>query len=121
MGGERKKINEHMILVVMCLVLTSLFTNTVSLTKEQEKDRITELPGQPQVNFSQFSGYVTVHKKHGRALFYWFTEAATGNPQHKPLVLWLNGGNYLHAMHIFRALVFNLVYKLDVYEFKTPY
>nr|GEV17209.1 serine carboxypeptidase 24 [Tanacetum cinerariifolium] len=92
MGGERKKITEHMILVVMYLVLTSLFTNTVSLTKEQEKDRITELPGQPQVNFSQFSGYVTVHKKHGRALFYWFTEAATGNPQHKPLVLWLNGG-----------------------------
>ncbi|KAK7304823.1 hypothetical protein VNO77_42712 [Canavalia gladiata] len=59
--------------------------------KEQEQDRISSLPGQPPVTFSQFSGYVTVNEQHGRALFYWFTEATT-SPQNKPLVLWLNGG-----------------------------
>ncbi|PWA53529.1 peptidase S10, serine carboxypeptidase, Alpha/Beta hydrolase fold protein [Artemisia annua] len=92
MGGQRRKISNDMSLLVMCLVLASIFTTTLSLTKEQENDRIIALPGQPKVTFSQFSGYVTVHKKHGRALFYWLTEAATHNPQDKPLVLWLNGG-----------------------------
>ncbi|KAI3715027.1 hypothetical protein L6452_21992 [Arctium lappa] len=92
MDGQRRKTSD-MCLVVICLLFTSIFTNTVSLlTKEQEKDRIKALPGQPEVAFSQFSGYVTVHKKHGRALFYWLTEAATHNPQENPLVLWLNGG-----------------------------
>ncbi|KAI3790384.1 hypothetical protein L2E82_03380 [Cichorium intybus] len=92
MGGQRRKITDQMCLVVMCVFFTSIFTDTASLTIEQEKDRITALPGQPEVAFSQFSGYVTVHKKHGRALFYWLTEAATHNPHQKPLVLWLNGG-----------------------------
>lgn len=62
-----------------------------AVPKQQELDRISSLPGQPPVPFSQFSGYVTVNEKHGRALFYWFTEAAT-LPEKKPLVLWLNGG-----------------------------
>nr|XP_043624047.1 serine carboxypeptidase 24 isoform X2 [Erigeron canadensis] len=91
------RAHHHMMminLVVMCLVLGSLFTktNTTSITQGQEKDRITALPGQPNVTFSQYSGYVTVHKRHGRALFYWLIEAASQNPQLKPLVLWLNGG-----------------------------
>ncbi|GFQ00197.1 serine carboxypeptidase-like 22 [Phtheirospermum japonicum] len=64
------------------------------MTKEQELDRITALPGQPCVKFSQFSGYVTVNQEHGRALFYWLTEAAN-NAHNKPLVLWLNGGQSL--------------------------
>ncbi|KAL5698980.1 Serine carboxypeptidase 24 [Ranunculus cassubicifolius] len=54
-------------------------------------DRIVRLPGQPKVSFSQFSGYITVNERHGRALFYWFVEA-TSEPEKKPLVLWLNGG-----------------------------
>eukprot|EP01018_Ginkgo_biloba_P005825 Gb_29794 [translate_table: standard] len=59
---------------------------------EQEKDRITQLPGQPEnVSYAQYSGYVTVDKGAGRALFYWLIEA-TENPSSKPLVLWLNGG-----------------------------
>ncbi|KAK3222427.1 hypothetical protein Dsin_009452 [Dipteronia sinensis] len=57
----------------------------------QEADRITWLPSQPPVNFRQYSGYVTVDEKQGKALFYWFFEA-THNPQDKPLLLWLNGG-----------------------------
>ncbi|KAA8529995.1 hypothetical protein F0562_034401 [Nyssa sinensis] len=54
-------------------------------------DKITQLPGQPQVSFQQFSGYVTVDEKKQRALFYYFVEAEI-DPASKPLVLWLNGG-----------------------------
>ncbi|GMH20353.1 hypothetical protein Nepgr_022194 [Nepenthes gracilis] len=60
--------------------------------EEEEADRITQLPGQPRVSFQQFSGYVTVDKSAGRALFYWLTEAAVDDPTSVPLVLWLNGG-----------------------------
>lgn len=56
----------------------------------KEADLIRELPGQPSVKFSQYSGYVTVDPTVGRALFYYFTEAE--NSSTKPLVLWLNGG-----------------------------
>uniref|UniRef100_A0ACD5Y8R5 Uncharacterized protein n=1 Tax=Avena sativa TaxID=4498 RepID=A0ACD5Y8R5_AVESA len=60
-------------------------------TKLKAADKISALPGQPVVNFSQYGGYVTVNKKNGRALFYYFVEAAT-DPAVKPLLLWLNGG-----------------------------
>nr|GMD24308.1 serine carboxypeptidase 24-like [Ipomoea batatas] len=77
-------------IIFLCFFLC--FSNVVvALTKQQELDRITSLPGQPPVGFTQFSGYVTVNEDHGRALFYWLTESAT-NPDKKPLVLWLNGG-----------------------------
>ncbi|KAL5154744.1 Serine carboxypeptidase-like 45 [Glycine soja] len=54
-------------------------------------DKISNLPGQPQVEFQQYSGYVTVDDQHQRALFYYFVEAEE-DPASKPLVLWLNGG-----------------------------
>ncbi|XP_038979896.1 putative serine carboxypeptidase-like 30 [Phoenix dactylifera] len=54
-------------------------------------DLVTDLPGQPVVQFRHYAGYVTVNKKNGRALFYWFFEAAS-HADEKPLVLWLNGG-----------------------------
>ncbi|KAL0334827.1 UNVERIFIED_CONTAM: Serine carboxypeptidase-like 40 [Sesamum radiatum] len=56
----------------------------------KEADRILMMPGQPTVNFTQYSGYVTVDPTAGRALFYYFTEAEDSSS--KPLVLWLNGG-----------------------------
>lgn len=61
---------------------------------DQEKDMIKYLPGQPaNVEFNQYSGYVTVNQTAGRALFYWLTEAPTNKESElKPLVLWLNGG-----------------------------
>ncbi|GER51766.1 serine carboxypeptidase S10 family protein [Striga asiatica] len=59
--------------------------------KEYENDRVIKLPGQPNVNVSQFSGYITVNEGHERALFYWFFEAQS-QPTNKPLLLWLNGG-----------------------------
>ncbi|KAK8607926.1 hypothetical protein V6N13_023370 [Hibiscus sabdariffa] len=54
-------------------------------------DLVTDLPGQPAVDFRHYAGYVTVNEKNGRALFYWFYEAMS-HPDEKPLVLWLNGG-----------------------------
>ncbi|GAB4826905.1 Serine carboxypeptidase-like 31 [Ancistrocladus abbreviatus] len=54
-------------------------------------DLVTNLPGQPDVSFRHYAGYVAVDENNGRALFYWFYEASS-QPDDKPLVLWLNGG-----------------------------
>ncbi|KAL3634734.1 hypothetical protein CASFOL_021788 [Castilleja foliolosa] len=54
-------------------------------------DKISKLPGQPNVNFQQYSGYITVDEKQERSYFYYFVMAET-NSASKPLVLWLNGG-----------------------------
>ncbi|KAH7516801.1 serine carboxypeptidase-like 45 [Ziziphus jujuba] len=70
------------------LLLSSLAFIEASLS---QLDRITRLPGQPQVGFQQYAGYVTVDAKQQRALFYYFAEAEI-DPASKPLVLWLNGG-----------------------------
>lgn len=58
----------------------------------KEKDRIVRLPGQPQVKFSQYGGYVTVDKYAGSAFYYYFVEAQRSK-ETLPLLLWLNGGN----------------------------
>lgn len=65
-------------------------------------DRIINLPGQPQVGFQQFSGYVTLDDHKQRALFYYFVEAEI-DPASKPLVLWLNGGmqNVIFFIYLF--------------------
>ncbi|XP_042425922.1 serine carboxypeptidase 1-like, partial [Zingiber officinale] len=58
----------------------------------KEGDKVVLLPGQPEgVHFDQYAGYVTVDRTNGRALFYYFAEAAE-NSGSKPIVLWLNGG-----------------------------
>ncbi|XP_042520759.1 serine carboxypeptidase-like 31 [Macadamia integrifolia] len=61
------------------------------VTIQGSEDLVTELPGQPEVGFRHYAGYVTVNEKNGRALFYWFYEASIQSME-KPLVLWLNGG-----------------------------
>ncbi|CAA0816583.1 Serine carboxypeptidase-like 40 [Striga hermonthica] len=58
----------------------------------KEEDLITYLPGQPPVNFSHYSGYVSVDIVAERALFYYFVEADPEKSSNLPLVLWLNGG-----------------------------
>ncbi|XP_019248297.1 PREDICTED: serine carboxypeptidase-like 33 isoform X2 [Nicotiana attenuata] len=60
--------------------------------RTQEDDNVTKLPGQPTTpQVSQFSGYITVNKTNGRALFYWFFPSQSESSK-KPLLLWLNGG-----------------------------
>ncbi|XP_020961994.1 putative serine carboxypeptidase-like 23 [Arachis ipaensis] len=80
-----------MLFYMMVFATICSSSSSMAITREQEEDRIRELPGQPRVGFSQFSGYVSVNKKHGRALFYWLTQSPS-SPNNKPLLLWLNGG-----------------------------
>ncbi|KAL7606260.1 hypothetical protein Lser_V15G18898 [Lactuca serriola] len=73
---------------------TSNFSPVLSIEPQQgskEADRVDRLPGQPQVDFDHFAGYITVDSKAGRALFYYFVESPH-NSSTKPLLLWLNGG-----------------------------
>ncbi|XVF83268.1 hypothetical protein PTKIN_Ptkin16aG0472700 [Pterospermum kingtungense] len=93
--------NSSFSLLYVLVISTLLLPCTVSSAavaggqpKQQERDGIIRLPGQPpNVNFSQYSGYITVDLKAGRALFYWFIKVPTkSQPASKPLVLWLNGG-----------------------------
>lgn len=78
--------------VSIALCLCTLFAFVSSDTPEAMRDLVTGFPGQPKVSFRHYAGYVTVDETNGRALFYWFFEAMT-QPNVKPLVLWLNGGN----------------------------
>ncbi|XVE71679.1 hypothetical protein DITRI_Ditri10aG0170700 [Diplodiscus trichospermus] len=59
---------------------------------QQKRDTVHKLPGQTfNVSFAHYAGYVAVDEGSGRALFYWFIEAAQ-DPDSKPLLLGLNGG-----------------------------
>ncbi|XP_039038652.1 serine carboxypeptidase-like 25 isoform X2 [Hibiscus syriacus] len=78
-------------LISVALLVLVVVSQSESVKQEEEADKISALPGQPKVSFQQFSGYVTVNKLAGRALFYWLTESPT-SPSSKPLVIWLNGG-----------------------------
>uniref|UniRef100_A0A803MER3 Carboxypeptidase n=1 Tax=Chenopodium quinoa TaxID=63459 RepID=A0A803MER3_CHEQI len=83
--------------IYSCSLLLILFFSgeTLAARSARDRDRITSLPGQPlgKVNFSQYSGYVTVDKRTNRSLFYWLIESPlSGKTNLKPLVLWLNGG-----------------------------
>lgn len=81
-----------MTLFLFLLLLLLIFSSFMEIEGSlYHSDKITQLPGQPQVGFQQFSGYVTVDDKKQRALFYYFVEAEI-DPASKPLVLWLNGG-----------------------------
>ncbi|TKY62726.1 Serine carboxypeptidase 45 [Spatholobus suberectus] len=75
-------------IATIVIVLAQTLAGVSSLP---EADKISNLPGQPQVKFQQYSGYITVDDQHQRALFYYFVEAEE-DPASKPLVLWLNGG-----------------------------
>jgi hypothetical protein len=74
-------------------------------------DRITRLPGQPEVSFGQYSGYVGVDGDGGgkRALFYYFVEADAPDPASKPLVLWLNGGEFSSLQLLFDIFFLSLL------------
>ncbi|XP_027350417.1 serine carboxypeptidase-like 45 isoform X2 [Abrus precatorius] len=81
----------HLCVMVETLILIVLAQTVVGVNSLSEADKIGTLPGQPQVKFQQYAGYITVDEKQKRALFYYFVEAEV-QPASKPLVLWLNGG-----------------------------
>ncbi|XP_060168931.1 serine carboxypeptidase-like 45 [Lycium barbarum] len=77
--------------MAMSVLFFLLYASVGIVNAFPHPDKIILLPGQPQVGFQHFSGYVTVDDKKQKALFYYFVEAET-DPASKPLVLWLNGG-----------------------------
>ncbi|XP_010475997.1 PREDICTED: serine carboxypeptidase-like 31 [Camelina sativa] len=91
------------ILTCLCLTTLLMLAPAVLCTRQHrfdspkrsllanEQDLVTNLPGQPDVSFRHYAGYVPVDESNGRAMFYWFFEAMD-LPKEKPLVLWLNGG-----------------------------
>lgn len=61
-------------------------------TEAAMNDRITSLPGLDfDLNFTQFSGYLTVSEATNRSIFYWYVESQS-NPSTDPVVFWTNGG-----------------------------
>ncbi|CAJ2629633.1 unnamed protein product [Trifolium pratense] len=87
----------YSISIFYVVLFLSIFCVEISLDsniEDKKRDKIGWLPGQPKnVGFEQYSGYVTVNTKRGRALFYWLIEAPLSRePDSRSLVLWLNGG-----------------------------
>ncbi|KAF5480528.1 hypothetical protein F2P56_001270 [Juglans regia] len=78
-------------IMVIGVICTSFFQTLIPVESLPVAHKIKSLPGQPQVTFQQFAGFITIDEQQQRALFYYFVEAE-GNPASKPLVLWLNGG-----------------------------
>ncbi len=50
------------------------------------------LPGAPSVNFSLYSGYVTVDAASNRNLFYFFAESQRASRASDPVLMWQTGG-----------------------------
>ena len=76
----------------------------------KESDRIEKLPGQPPVRFKQYGGYVTVNQTAGRAFYYYFAEAQRAHHKKMPLLLWLNGGHFLHLLFYFFKIFYLLIF-----------
>ncbi|KAM0828517.1 hypothetical protein ACQ4PT_067499 [Festuca glaucescens] len=80
------------VLLVLAAIL-ALSRASASPTNAAAADRITLLPGQRPVNFSMYSGYVTVDAAAGaRPLLLAHRGLPSRTPASAPLVLWLNGG-----------------------------
>lgn len=74
-----------------CLVIMMIIVMGVWVEGYPKEDLVTRLPGQPNVGFKQYAGYVDIDVTTGKSFFYYFVEAEN-DPQNKPLTLWLNGG-----------------------------
>uniref|UniRef100_A0A0E0KT02 Carboxypeptidase n=1 Tax=Oryza punctata TaxID=4537 RepID=A0A0E0KT02_ORYPU len=81
-------------LAVAFLAASAAGATGASRSMRPEEDLVSGLPGQPDVRFRHYAGYVDVGVGsgggNGKALFYWFFEAEK-EPEKKPLLLWLNG------------------------------
>lgn len=82
----------QLVLPVIILAAACLGRHAVGMMGYEE-DLVVGLPGQPEVGFRQYAGYVRVRPEDEKALFYWYFEAdAAGDSSSKPVLLWLNGG-----------------------------
>lgn len=65
--------------------------NTLPGEKEPGRGVVTSLPGYGEVKEKQYVGYLPVNEQLGAYIYFWFFESQN-DPEHDPLVLWLNGG-----------------------------
>ncbi|KAJ8440354.1 hypothetical protein Cgig2_012790 [Carnegiea gigantea] len=73
-------------------VLIFALVNFILSESAPQSALVTYLPGfSGSFPSKHYSGYVTLDKKHGKKLFYYFVESER-NPSKDPIVLWLNGG-----------------------------
>lgn len=80
------------ILLTNCRYVVAIFS--LLLLCSCQADKPIKFPGQPSgYNFSQYAGYVKIDPKTGKSFYYIFVEAEF-SPATKPLVLWLNGGEF---------------------------
>ena len=83
------------------IALLSLFLSFARVVTQNNPDKITSLPGQPDnIPFDIYGGYVTVDAKNERKLYYFLAEAPK-TAETKPLILWQTGGpgwSSLYAM-----------------------
>ena len=85
-------VNRTLTVFIYVYLGITIATSSTDPLVQQQLDKVLQLPGQSfNVSFEHYAGYITVNEDSGRALFYWFLEA-TEDPESKPLVLWLNGG-----------------------------
>lgn len=93
MAKPRWSFVQKILTALICIHLgVKIATCSRDPLAQQRLDKVLGLPGQNfNLSFEHYAGYVTVNEDSGRALFYWFIEAAE-DPDSKPLVLWLNGG-----------------------------
>ncbi|GJP84433.1 hypothetical protein CLOP_g14491 [Closterium sp. NIES-67] len=78
--------------LLLPLILSLVALPCVPVAVAQARtDAFAKLPGQPAgaPKFNQSAGYIMVEGR--KAYFYWLMEAI-GQPESKPLLLWLNGG-----------------------------
>jgi carboxypeptidase C (cathepsin A) len=69
-----------------------IVANSLTYFPEAASDLITNLPGAPpNLNFTQYGGYLNVDPVNNRNLFYWFV-TSMANPATDPVVFWTNGG-----------------------------
>ncbi|GAA0153779.1 serine protease [Lithospermum erythrorhizon] len=81
---------KNIFFMLVLIILGSVNSNGDVFVYPKE-DIVLRLPGQPEVGFKQFAGYIDVDEKAGRSFFYYFVEAEK-NATELPLTLWLNGG-----------------------------
>jgi carboxypeptidase C (cathepsin A) len=74
------------------VVALSLLSVGADYTPDAEADRITDLPGAPDVDYGMFSGYLKVDEANDVNYFYWFAECDGCDSTTSPVALWTNGG-----------------------------
>lgn len=113
----RPSLLHRQLLPVIIIVAACLGRQTVGMMG-YEQDLVMGLPGQPEVGFRHYAGYVRVRPEDEKALFYWFFEAdvaGVSSSNTKPVLLWLNGGKLIFYLSFFflRGEIMNIIIEIE--------